>query len=55
MSHYCRGAIPNIIFDKIIDRYGEKVVGTLNSLVTAVFDYPISALKDSARPGVSVS
>jgi hypothetical protein len=31
-------------------RYGEKVVGTLNTLATAVFEYPISALKDSARP-----
>ena len=25
-------------------------MGTLNSLATAVFEYPISALKDSARP-----
>ena len=25
-------------------------MGTLNTLATAVFEYPISAIKDSARP-----
>ena len=31
-------------------RYSEKVVGTLNSLASAVLEYPINAIKDSARP-----
>lgn len=31
-------------------KYGEKVMGTLNNFATVVLDYPLSALKDSARP-----
>lgn len=31
-------------------KYGEKFVGTLNSLAAVVLDYPINVLKDSARP-----
>lgn len=31
-------------------KYGEKVMGTLNNLASVVLDYPLSALKDSARP-----
>ena len=34
----------------ILFRYGEKVVGTLNSLASAMLEYPINAIKDSARP-----
>jgi len=30
--------------------YGEKVVGTIGSLASAMLEYPIGALKDSARP-----
>merc|ERR1712111_684 len=31
-------------------RYGEKVMGTLNNFASVVLEYPLSALKDSARP-----
>jgi len=31
-------------------RYGEKMMGTLNSFASVVLEYPLSALKDSARP-----
>jgi len=31
-------------------RYGEKVVGTLNSLASAMLEYPINAIKETARP-----
>ena len=34
----------------IIFRYGEKVVGTLNSLASAMLEYPINAIKETARP-----
>ena len=31
-------------------KYGEKVMGTLNNFASVIIDYPLSALKDSARP-----
>ena len=31
-------------------RYGEKMMGTLNNFASVVLEYPLSALKDSARP-----
>ena len=34
----------------LICRYGEKVVGTLNSLASAMLEYPINAIKETARP-----
>ena len=40
--------MPNIQY--VIFRYGEKVVGTLNSLASAMLEYPISAIKETARP-----
>ncbi len=40
------GADDNVLARK----YGEKMAGTLNNLASVVLDYPLSALKDTARP-----
>ena len=44
------GFIKRMWLNYLLFRYGEKMMGTLNSFATVVLDYPLSALKDSARP-----